>query len=265
MRFNQAPNNYTSLFDKYLTVAGASDTPQAIIPGANFNVTNFNLDCSNNGACLLNFPAGNLGIGDYSLTFFLADATKPVQVTPDSNWYFFTQDNTELPITTIDFTIAEGTCNTCSCATFAAQNPCMCDAAYASSHPTECKITATTIVGSWNTRGSSTTSSFTGNRQYLSDNTFTDYELLTDGKKYNYKGDWTYDNSTSTLSYKYTDSVLTNTDGTTIHCWTTTWPSGKCDNNSDFTFASGTGTVQGTAQSFTISQANGWVITFTRQ
>lgn len=267
MRFNQAQNNYTGFFNKFLTVDGEFDTPQAIIPGVNFDVTNFNLDCSDNGPCLLDFPASILGIGSYSFTFFLADATKPVQVTQNGDGYFFTQDDTELPITTIEFTIAEGTCNTCSCGAFAAQNPCLCDPAYASSHPTECQITATAIVGSWNEQAhnADNTYSVTGTRQFLSDNTFIADALYNDGTKRLSKGEWSYDNGT--LSYKYTDVVKTTADGSTQHCWATTWPDGMCDDGTTLTtpFASGEGTVDGTAQSFTITQNNGWVGIFTRQ
>jgi|GEM_PF-5564609 len=123
MLFNKASNPYNDLFNKYLTIDGALNTPTAIVPGGNFDVSNFNLDCVTypEQPCILNFTGSDIGVGEYSITFFLADATKEVDAPKDASGNYignpkdasgnytgiFMQDGLYLPSETVEFTIAD--------------------------------------------------------------------------------------------------------------------------------------------------------------
>jgi hypothetical protein len=261
LKFNEAQNAYSNLWNYFLTNTGNFPYPVAAFPGS-YPAGAYNLDCT--GACLFDFPGSYLGAGSYSITAYLVDSPSSIVMDPSGTVTIVGNGTSN----SMDLSIQEvGT--TCEDAVYAQQNPCLCDLDYANAHPQECSVNSTTIVGTYNVSGLHTSgNSSSGTWIFAADGSFSWDETQPDGHRYLNNGVWSL--SGDSLAYKYLETTKWNPFGEQqYHCSTTVanWPNGTCDagsTQSTYPFGDGSGSVQGTAQHFTITQTNNWVLTFTR-
>jgi len=163
---------------------------------------------------------------------------------------------------------SNNSCNNCGCDSYKISHLCECDEEYAQLHPTECNLNFETIAGTWEYRGvapEDSTRIWEGIRTFYANGTFEDAGIYNKGTISSDKNSGIWSLNDNQLNYSYQELWWNYSDGTSKHCWVTSWPNGICENDTSFTFAEGTANIEGNTHTFILTQSNGWIVTFIRK